>query len=52
MRRTVSDHVQVKASGGIRDFETAVAMMKAGASRLGIGSSVAVMTGAPVTGNY
>lgn len=52
MRKTVSDKVLVKASGGIKDFETAIAMLEAGASRLGIGSSIAVMTGAPVDGNY
>ncbi|MBN2657889.1 MAG: deoxyribose-phosphate aldolase [Spirochaetales bacterium] len=52
MRKTVSDKVLVKASGGIRDFATALAMLDAGASRLGIGSSIAVMTGAPVEGNY
>ncbi|MBI9099026.1 MAG: deoxyribose-phosphate aldolase, partial [Spirochaetaceae bacterium] len=45
MRRVVSSHVLVKASGGIRDFKTAQAMLEAGASRLGIGSSIAVMTG-------
>ena len=52
MRRVVSSHVLVKASGGIRDFKTAQAMLEAGASRLGIGSSIAVMTGATVSGNY
>ena len=52
MRKTVSDKVLVKASGGIKDFETALIMLDAGASRLGIGSSVAVMTGAAVSGNY
>lgn len=52
MRKTVSDKVLVKASGGIKDFETAIAMLDAGASRLGIGSSIAVMTGATVNGNY
>lgn len=52
MRKTVSDKVKVKASGGIRNFETALAMLDAGADRLGIGSSIAVMTGAPVEGNY
>ena len=52
MRKSVSNKVQVKASGGIRDFKTALAMLEAGASRLGIGSSIAVMTGAPVDGNY
>lgn len=52
MRRVVSDNVLVKASGGIRDFKTAQALLSAGASRLGIGSSIAVMTGATVSGNY
>ncbi len=52
MRKTVSDKILVKASGGIKDFDTAIAMLDAGASRLGIGSSIAVMTGAPVDGNY
>lgn len=52
MRRVVSDNVLVKASGGIRDFKTAQALLAAGASRLGIGSSIAVMTGATVSGNY
>ncbi len=52
MRRVVSSDIEVKASGGIRDFKTAQAMMAAGASRLGIGSSIAVMTGATVSGNY
>jgi len=52
MRSVVSDKILVKASGGIKDFKTAVAMLEAGASRLGIGSSIAVMTGATVSGNY
>jgi deoxyribose-phosphate aldolase len=52
MRRVVSSNVLVKASGGIRDFKTAQALMSAGASRLGIGSSIAVMTCATVSGNY
>ena len=52
MRRVVSSDIQVKASGGIRDYKTAQAMLTAGASRLGIGSSVQVMTGAAVSGNY
>jgi deoxyribose-phosphate aldolase len=52
MRKTVSPSVLVKASGGIKDFKTAQAMLAAGASRLGIGSSIAVMTGAEVKGNY
>lgn len=36
--------VQVKASGGIRDLETAKAMIKAGADRLGTSATVAIVT--------
>jgi deoxyribose-phosphate aldolase len=35
MRRTVGERVGVKASGGIRDAATAVAMIEAGATRIG-----------------
>jgi len=43
MHETVSPHgLQVKASGGIRDKETALAMIEAGASRLGTSSGVAI----------
>lgn len=42
MRSIVGPSVGVKASGGIRDYETAVAMLRAGASRLGTSASVAI----------
>ena len=42
MRKTVGDSMGVKASGGIRDKETAEKMMKAGASRLGTSTTVAI----------
>lgn len=45
MRRTVGDRLGVKASGGIRDAEAAQAMVEAGASRLGLSSSKAVLDG-------
>jgi deoxyribose-phosphate aldolase len=45
MRRTVGDSMGVKASGGIRDYETAVAMIKAGASRLGTSATVKIVNG-------
>lgn len=35
MRKTVGDNMQVKASGGIRDKEKALAMIQAGADRIG-----------------
>lgn len=52
MRRIVGPAMGVKASGGIRTFEQAVALINAGANRLGCGSSVAVVTGAVSQGNY
>lgn len=47
MRATVGDRLGVKASGGIRDWDTAVAMIEAGASRLGVSASLAILEGAP-----
>lgn len=43
MRKTVGDRIGVKASGGIKTYEVAQAMIKAGASRLGCSNSVAIM---------
>ena len=45
MRRIVGDALGVKASGGIRDAETALAMVEAGASRIGASASVAIVSG-------
>jgi len=43
MRNVVGPDFGVKASGGIRDLSTALAMIKAGATRIGTSSSVAIM---------
>jgi len=43
MRHHLDDGIQVKASGGIRDLDTALAMIEAGATRLGSSSCVAIM---------
>lgn len=43
MRETVGKEMGVKASGGIRDAETAEKMINAGANRLGLSSSRAVL---------
>jgi len=43
MRRVVGSDVGVKASGGIRDLDTALAMIKAGATRLGTSSGIAIV---------
>lgn len=45
MRETVGDRLGVKASGGIRDAATALAMIEAGASRLGVSATVAILGG-------
>lgn len=42
MRSIVKPDLGVKASGGIRDYETAKAMVDAGASRIGASASVAI----------
>lgn len=52
MRATVGDRLGVKASGGIRDAATAEAMIKAGASRLGCSSGIAIMNGAKSDAEY
>ncbi len=43
MRETVGAEMGVKASGGIRDLKTALAMLEAGASRLGVSAGVAIV---------
>lgn len=42
MRKTVGNALGVKASGGIRDRETAEKMVEAGASRLGTSATIAI----------
>ena len=43
MREIVGDNMGVKAAGGIRDLETALQMIEAGASRLGCSASIAIL---------
>ncbi len=52
MLKTVGDKMKVKASGGIRSWEDAVAFLDQGADRLGIGSTEAVLNGAKAEGDY
>ncbi len=44
MRRTVGKEMGVKASGGVRTYDDAIAMIEAGATRLGTSGSVAIVT--------
>lgn len=46
MAQTVDGKLGVKASGGVRSFADAVAMIDAGATRLGVSGSAAVLSGA------
>jgi deoxyribose-phosphate aldolase len=46
LRETVGPHVGVKASGGIRTYQDAMMMIGAGASRLGLSSTGAVLADA------
>jgi deoxyribose-phosphate aldolase len=47
MAATVGDRLGIKASGGIRDWATAQAMVAAGATRLGVSASRAILEGVP-----
>ena len=55
MKQTVGDRAEVKASGGVRTFAEAVGMIEAGATRLGVSGSAALLSGsttAAPTGTY
>lgn len=45
MRRAVGPEMGVKASGGVRTYQGALALVAAGANRLGCSASVAIVTG-------
>ena len=47
MRKTVGPKIGVKASGGIHDFESAVKLVEAGATRIGASASLKIMQGDP-----
>lgn len=51
MKKTIGNHkLGIKASAGIRDAEKALALVKAGATRLGTSAGVAIVKGAPTAG--
>ena len=53
MRETVGAKFGVKASGGVRDAQTALAMIAAGATRIGTSNGITIVKGlAATTGNY
>jgi deoxyribose-phosphate aldolase len=45
MRQSVSSDLGVKASGGVRDYVTAITMINAGATRIGTSSGAAIVQG-------
>jgi deoxyribose-phosphate aldolase len=52
MRKSVSLKVEVKASGGVRDLDTAIKMINSGATRIGTSSGVSIMQGIDSKSNY
>ena len=47
MKAACEGRLQVKASGGIRTYEDALALLEAGASRLGASAGTAILAGCP-----
>jgi deoxyribose-phosphate aldolase len=45
MKKVVGDKIRIKASGGIKDFKTALAFLAAGASRLGTSHGIEIVKG-------
>ena len=52
MRKTVGAEMGVKAAGGVRTFEDAVAMINAGATRLGTSGGVQIIKGKKIESGY
>ncbi|MCL8007431.1 deoxyribose-phosphate aldolase [Gelidibacter japonicus] len=52
IKKIVKDRAKIKASGGIRDRETALKYIDAGADRIGTSSGVAMMTNKTATAKY
>jgi deoxyribose-phosphate aldolase len=52
MKDTVNGKAKLKASGGIRDFETAQKYINAGVSRIGTSNGIAIVTRTPSQNSY
>ena len=46
MKKTVGDELEVKAAGGIHSYDEAMAMINAGATRIGASAGIAIVTSA------
>ncbi|USG63874.1 deoxyribose-phosphate aldolase [Brevibacillus ruminantium] len=51
MRKAVGADIGVKASGGVRDRAAALAMIEAGATRIGASSGIAIVSGGEASGS-
>ena len=52
MRKTVGPDLGVKASGGVRDYAGAKAMIDAGATRIGASAGIAIVEGGTGADSY
>ena len=52
MKNNVTPGVQIKASGGVKTYEAAMAMIAAGADRIGTSSGIAIVSGGVGTSDY
>ena len=46
MKSVVGDCCEIKASGGVKNMDSAIKMIEAGASRIGASAGVAIVSGA------
>ena len=51
MREAVGPELGVKASGGVSNYDEAIAMIEAGATRIGASKGIAIVSGTPSTSN-
>ena len=52
MRKYLPEHIQIKASGGIKTYDFAKELIDAGATRLGCSASVPIINGEPPVASY
>lgn len=52
MKANIGSHVAIKASGGIKNQDDAIAMINAGATRIGTSNGVAIILGKAVNNSY
>lgn len=51
MREAIGSDLGVKASGGVSNYDEAIAMIEAGATRIGASKGIAIVSGTPSTSN-